>query len=155
MGESLSRKSFRVLLPGCVLQPPIRAGAKFGKLFSTFAAVAILIGCLGLLGLSAYSASLRVKEIGIRKVLGASVIEITTMLSLDFLKLIVLTLLIAAPLTWYGMQKWLEDFAYHNTIDWWIFAVAGLQALAIALLTVGSQAVKAALANPVKSLPSE
>ena len=128
---------------------------KFGKLFTTFAMLAIFIGCLGLFGLSAYTASQRIKEIGIRKVLGASVTDITSMLSRDFIKLVGISILIATPVAWYVMHTWLQEFAYRTNISWWIFAVAGLSALFIALITVSYQAIKAALANPVKSLRTE
>jgi putative ABC transport system permease protein len=128
---------------------------KFGKLFTVFAVLAIFIGCLGLFGLSAYTASQRIKEIGIRKVLGASVTDITSMLSRDFIKLVGIAILIASPIAWYVMHNWLQEFAYRTTIAWWIFAVAGLSALFIALITVSFQAIKAALANPVKSLRTE
>ena len=101
---------------------------KFGKLFTSFAALAIIIGCLGLFGLAAYTASQRIKEIGIRKVLGASVMDIMTMLSKDFLKLVVIAVIIATPVTWFAMNKWLEDFAYRTHITWWIFAIAGIAA---------------------------
>ncbi|HXB34732.1 MAG TPA: ABC transporter permease [Puia sp.] len=128
---------------------------KFGQLFTTFASLAILISCLGLFGLSSYTASQRIKEIGIRKVLGASVTNITAMLSFDFLRLVFFSILIATPLTWLIMYDWLQSYAYRTPIQWWIFVVAGLIALFIALLTVSFQAIKAALSNPVKSLRSE
>jgi putative ABC transport system permease protein len=128
---------------------------KFGELFTTFASLAILISCLGLFGLSSYTASQRIKEIGIRKVLGASVTNITAMLSFDFLRLVLFSILIATPLTWLAMYGWLQSYAYRTPIQWWIFGVAGLIALLIALLTVSFQAIKAALTNPVKSLRSE
>jgi putative ABC transport system permease protein len=128
---------------------------KFEKLFFVFAILAIIIGCLGLFGLSAYTASQRIKEIGIRKVLGASVRDITKMLSTDFLRLVVIAIIIATPIAWWAMNKWLEDFAYRVNISWWIFGMAGLVALLIAMLTVSFQAIKAAIANPVKSLRTE
>ena len=128
---------------------------KFEKLFVSFAVLAIIIGCLGLFGLSAYTASQRVKEIGIRKVLGASVPDITKMLSKDFIKLILIAIVIASPIAWWAMNKWLEDFAYRVNISWWIFVAAGALALMIAMLTVSFQAIKAAIANPVKSLRTE
>jgi len=128
---------------------------KFEKLFVSFAVLAIIIGCLGLFGLSAYTASQRIKEIGIRKVLGASVPDITKMLSKDFLKLVIIAIIIASPIAWWVMSKWLEDFAYRINISWWIFAVAGALALIIAMLTVSLQAIKAAIANPIKSLRTE
>lgn len=120
-----------------------------------FAIIAIIIGCLGLFGLSAYTANQRIKEIGIRKVLGASISSITTMLSKDFLKLVLISIVIASPLAWLVMDNWLQDFAFRVNIKWWVFAVAGLSALLIALATVSFQAIKAALSNPVKSLRSE
>ena len=126
-----------------------------GTLFTYFAAIAIFISCLGLLGLAAYTAQVRTREIGVRKVLGASVGNITTMLSADFLKLVIIAIVIASPLAWYAMNKWLQDFAYRINIQWWVFAVAGLLAILIAFATISYQAIKAALMNPVKSLRSE
>jgi putative ABC transport system permease protein len=128
---------------------------KFGKLFTTFAILAIIISCLGLFGLSSYTASQRIKEIGIRKVLGASVINITAMLSKDFLKLIAISILIAAPVSWFVMNKWVQGFAYRIHIGLWVFAFAGIVGLLIALVTVSSQALKAAISNPMKSLRTE
>jgi putative ABC transport system permease protein len=115
----------------------------------------LLIACLGLLGLAVFMTERRTKEIGVRKVLGASVADITGLLSKDFLKLVLVAVVIASPLAYYFMQKWLSDFAYRIEIQWWMFAGAGAVALAIAFLTVGFQSVKAALMNPVKSLRSE
>jgi len=117
--------------------------------------VAILISCLGLFGLATYTAEQRTKEIGIRKVLGASVTGIVSMLSKDFLKLVLIATIIAWPLAWYVMQQWLQNFAYRTSFSWWIFALAGALAVFIALLTVSFQAIKAAVANPVKALRSE
>ena len=128
---------------------------KFSKLFSCFALLAIMIGCLGLFGLSAYTASQRIKEIGIRKVLGASVADIAKMLSKDFLRLVIIAIIIATPLAWWAMNTWLQDFAYRVNVNWWIFALAGAIALIIAMITVSFQAIKAAMANPVKSLRTE
>lgn len=128
---------------------------RMGHIFTTFAVLAIIIACLGLFALSAFMAEQRSKEIGIRKVLGASVGGITTLLSFDFIKLVVLSILIASPVAWWGMNKWLQGFVYHAPVQWWIFAVAGLAAILIALITVSFQSVKAAVANPVKSLRSE
>jgi len=128
---------------------------KFGQLFTTFAIFAIIISCLGLFGLSAYTASQRIKEIGIRKVLGASVTSIATMLSKDFLKLVIISILLASPLTWFIMNTWLQGFAYRISIDWWVFVLAGFAALLIALITVSFQAVKAAMSNPVKTIRTE
>ncbi len=119
------------------------------------AIAAIFIACIGLFGLATYAAEQRIKEIGIRKVLGASIAGITGLLAKDFLQLVVIAILIASPIAYYFMNNWLADFAYRIDISWWIFAVAGLAAVLIAFLTVGFQSVKAALANPVKSLRSE
>jgi putative ABC transport system permease protein len=120
-----------------------------------FTIIAILIGCLGLFGLSAFSAEQRTREIGIRKVLGASVINVAALLSRDFVRLVLLALLIATPLAWFGMHKWLQGFAYRIGISWWIFLLAGCIAIMIALVTVSFQAIKAALANPLKNLRRE
>jgi putative ABC transport system permease protein len=128
---------------------------RFGKLFTAFALLAIIIGCLGLFGLSSYTASQRIREIGIRKVLGASVGSVVVLLSKDFMKLIIISLVIASPIAWWVMDNWLQDFAYRIDIGWWVFAIAGFAALVIAMLTVSFQAIKAALLNPVKSLRSE
>lgn len=126
-----------------------------GILFRWFAALAIFISCLGLFGLSAYTAEKRTKEIGVRKVLGASVSSITALLSIDFLKLVFISFVIAFPLAWWVMYKWLEDFAYRVHIGWRVFVIAGMAVLLIAVLTVSFQAIKAAIANPVKSLRTE
>ncbi|HXB91497.1 MAG TPA: ABC transporter permease [Puia sp.] len=126
-----------------------------GRIFITFAVFAILIACLGLFGLVTYAAEQRTKEIGVRKVLGASVSSIVGLLSRDFTMLVGIAALIAFPVAWWAMYKWLETFAYRTEISWWIFLVAGAAALIIALLTVSIQTVRAALANPVKSLRSE
>lgn len=115
----------------------------------------IFISCLGLFGLASYMAENRIKEIGVRKVLGASVQSIAMLLSKDFLKLVMISILLAIPISWYFMSKWLEDFAYRITISWWIFVMAGIAALSIALITVSYQAIKAAIVNPVKSLRTE
>ncbi|WP_426588467.1 ABC transporter permease [Mucilaginibacter sp. R-33] len=131
------------------------AQVNFGNLFMYFAVLAILISCMGLFGLASYSTIQRTREIGIRKVFGASVTGIINMLSAEFLKLVILSSLIAFPLAWFAMNKWLQDFAYRITIGWWVFALAGMAALVIAFITVSFQAVKAALANPVKSLRAE
>ena len=126
-----------------------------GTLFTVFSGIAIFIACLGLLGLSAFSISQRLKEIGIRKVLGASTSGIIRLLSLDFLKLVALAALIAFPIAWYAMHNWLHDFAYRISIQWWIFGIAGLLAAMVALATISFQALRAALANPIKSLRTE
>ena len=126
-----------------------------GSIFTIFAFIAIFIACLGLLGLSAFAINQRVKEIGIRKVLGASTGGIVTLLSKDFLKLVILAAIIAFPVAWYAMRSWLNDFAYRINIPWWVFLAAGIIAAGVALLTISLQAVRAARANPVKSLRTE
>ncbi|MDB5144321.1 MAG: Duplicated orphan permease [Mucilaginibacter sp.] len=125
------------------------------KLSDSFAFLAIFISCLGLLGLAMFTAEQRLKEIGIRKVLGASVSSLFALLSSEFLILVIIALLIATPVAWYGMNTWLQNFAYYAPIQWWIFALSGGLILLIALATVSFQAVKAALVNPIKSLRSE
>jgi putative ABC transport system permease protein len=132
-----------------------RSEEHFGKLFINFAVLAIFISCLGLLGLASYSTLQRTKEIGIRKVLGASVTGIIHLLSKEFLQLIAIAFLIATPIAWYLMYQWLKDFAYRTHISWWMFALPGLMALLIALCTISLQAIKAAIANPVRSLRAE
>lgn len=124
-------------------------------LAALFAGLTIFISCLGLFGLATYMAENRIKEIGVRKVLGASVASITTLLSKDFLKLVVISLVIASPLAWWAMNKWLQDFEYRVSIEWWVFAAAGIASVLIALVTVGYQAIKAARTNPVKNLRTE
>jgi putative ABC transport system permease protein len=126
-----------------------------GNIFISFAVLAIFIACLGLFGLVTYAAEQRSREIGIRKVLGASVNNIVTLLSRDLLKLVALSAFIAFPFAWWAMHHWLEDFAYKVGIGWWVFAGSGILALVIAWGTVSFQAIKAALANPVKSLRTE
>jgi len=126
-----------------------------GHVFTSFAILAIVIACLGLFALSAFMAEQRRKEIGIRKVLGASIQGITTMLSVNFIKLVIIAIVIASPVAWWGLNKWLQDFAYRIQIQWWMFALAGLAAIFIALATVSFQSVKAALANPAESLKNE
>ncbi len=126
-----------------------------GRLCNVFAALAIFIACLGLLGLSLFSAEQRAKEISIRKVLGASVGSLFTLLSAEFLVLVLIALLIACPVAWYGAQHWLQDFAYHTTIGWGIFVAAGIASMLIALLMISFQILRAALANPVKRLRNE
>jgi len=125
------------------------------NLSQIFALLAIIISCLGLFGLSAYTAEQRRKEIGVRKVLGSSILGIVRLLSKDFMKLVFLAILVSVPIAWYVMQNWLEDFAYRTEINWWVFVIAGLIAICIALVTVSFQAIKAAIANPVKSLRTE
>ncbi len=132
-----------------------QAEERTGALFNAFAAIAIAISCLGLFGLATYTAEVKIKEIGIRKVLGASVINITNLLAKEFILLVFIAFIIATPVSYWMMNQWLQDFAYRTSISWWIFIFTGLSALVIALLTISFQAIKAALANPVKSLRSE
>lgn len=127
----------------------------FGKVFAIFSGFAIFIASLGLLGLSLFATAQRTKEIGVRKVLGASVSNIVVLLSKDFIKLVLIAFLIASPVAWYIMHNWLNDFAYRINISWWIFFAAGLLAVMIALITISFQAIRAAVANPVKSLRTE
>jgi putative ABC transport system permease protein len=131
------------------------AEATSQKIFSFFSSLAIFIACIGLLGLAAYATQQRMREISIRKVLGASAGNIVGMLSKDFMKLVLIAALIAFPVSWFFMHKWLEDFAYRINIGWWVFAVAGFLAVLIALLTISFQAIKAAVSNPVKVLRAE
>jgi ABC-type antimicrobial peptide transport system permease subunit len=128
---------------------------RVGKLASFFAVLAIFISCLGISGLASFVAEQRTKEIGVRKVMGASVMNLWGMLSKEFLRLVLLSLLFAIPLAWYLMNNWLEQYEYRNDIAWWIFAATGAGALLITLMTVSYQSIKAALANPVNSLRSE
>ena len=128
---------------------------KQGTIFTVFAGIAIFIACLGLFGLSAFTISQRVKEIGIRKVLGADVSNIVTLLSADFMKLVIVAAVIAFPLAWYMMHQWLQDFAYRTSIQWWLFMAAGIIAAMVAFMTISFQTVKAASANPVKNLRTE
>lgn len=132
-----------------------RSEQRMGSIAFSFSLLAILIACLGLFGLATYMAEQRIKEIGIRKVLGATVTNITTMLSKDFLILVLIATLIAFPLSWWAMNNWLQGFAYRIDIEWWVFIVSGILAIAIALITVSVQAIKASLTNPVKSLRTE
>jgi putative ABC transport system permease protein len=132
-----------------------RAEQRVGQIFIAFAVLALFIACLGLLGLATYAAEQRTKEIGIRKVLGATVSNIAGMLSKDFLKLVLIAAFITFPVAWWAMNKWLEDFAYRINIAWWIFVLAGVVAMVIALVTVCFQAVKAAVASPVRNLRAE
>ena len=125
------------------------------SLFRLLAGIALFIGCLGLYGVVAFMAETRTKEVGVRKVLGASVAHIFGLFSIDFVRLVLLALVISSPVAWYVMDKWLQKFVYKIDIEWWMFALAGLLAVGIALLTVSFQSIKAALMNPVKSLKTE
>ncbi|MGE5107755.1 MAG: ABC transporter permease [Sphingobacteriales bacterium] len=132
-----------------------KAEATTQKIFTFFSSLAIFIACIGLLGLTAYSTQQRIHEIGVRKVLGASVENITGMLSKDFMKLVAISVVIAFPVAWYAMHQWLQDFTYRINIAWWMFVGAGAVALLVALITISFQAIKAAVANPIKSLRTE
>ncbi|HET9745403.1 MAG TPA: ABC transporter permease [Chitinophagaceae bacterium] len=132
-----------------------RVERRTGKLGLTLAIIAVVIACLGLFGLATYTAEQRIKEIGVRKVLGATVMDVVSMLSKDFMLLVLIASAVAVPVAWWVMNKWLEDFAYRINIGWWIFLAAGVIALLIALMTVSSQAIRAAVSNPVKSLRTE
>lgn len=137
------------------LQNQYLAEQRTGTIILYFSILAIFVSCLGLFGLATFTAEQRTKEIGIRKVLGASIVGITALLSSSFLKLVLLAIALAAPVAYYGMNLWLQDFAYRIELQWWVFVLAGVLAMLIAFLTVGWQSVKAALANPVESLRSE
>jgi ABC-type antimicrobial peptide transport system permease subunit len=128
---------------------------QLSTIYSIAAAIAIIISCMGLFAIALLMIEQRIKEIGVRKSLGASVQAIVTMLSKDFIKLVLVSIVIASPIAWYAMQNWLKDFAYHISIQWWVFALTGLLAIIIALLTISYQSIRAALMNPVKSLRSE
>lgn len=128
---------------------------RIGKIASFFATLAILISCLGLFGMASFVAEQRTKEIGVRKVLGASVLNVWGLLSKEFIVLVFIAFIIASPVAYYYMHGWLQGYEYRTDLSWWIFAVAGLGAFALTLITVSFQAIKAALANPVKSLRSE
>jgi putative ABC transport system permease protein len=129
--------------------------ARFQKVFISLVILGIFIASLGLFALATFAAQQRVKEIGIRKVLGASVANVVGLLSIDFLKLVIIALIIAAPIGWYAMNNWLQNFAYQIHIQWWVFPLAGLLAVVIALITISFQAIKAAIARPIKSLRTE
>ncbi len=131
------------------------AEEKTGQIFTGFAMIAVLIASLGLLGLVAFTTEQRTKEIGVRKVLGASVNQVLVLLSKEFLILVSLAFIISVPLTWWVMHNWLNNFAYRIQISWWIFAVGGMLAVLITLITISFQSIRAAVANPVNSLRSE
>jgi putative ABC transport system permease protein len=132
-----------------------KADRRFGQIVAVFSGFTLFITCLGLLGLTAYTVRRRTKEIGVRKILGASVADMVALLSKDFMKLVLIAVLIATPIAWYVMSRWLQSFAYRIELQWWIFALAGLLAVLVALATVSLQSVKAAMMNPVDSLRSE
>jgi ABC-type antimicrobial peptide transport system permease subunit len=128
---------------------------QLSAIYGIAAGIAIIISCMGLFAIALLMIEQRIKEIGVRKSLGASVQGIVTLLSSDFLKLVLIAIVIASPLAWYAMHNWLKEFAYHISIQWWVFVVTGLLAIIIALLTISYQSIRAALMNPVKSLRSE
>ena len=129
--------------------------SKQASLINYFTIIAIIISCLGLFGLATFTAEQRRKEIGIRKVLGASVSGLVTLLSKDFLRLVIIAVIIASPLAWYAMHKWLQNFAYQTSITWQVFALTALIAVVIAFVTISFQAIKAAIVNPVRSIRTE
>jgi putative ABC transport system permease protein len=131
------------------------AELRLGEVMNLFAAIAIILACTGLFGLSSYAVQQRVKEIGVRKVLGASVLGITALLSTDFLKLVMVSFIVAAPVAWFALSKWLQGYSYRINMQWWVFAAAGLLLLLIAVITVSLRTVKAAMTNPVRALRSE
>jgi len=128
---------------------------RMGTVFGIFTVLSIFVACLGLFGLSIYTADRRKKEIGVRKVLGASVQNVVGLLSKDFIRLVFLAAIVAFPLAWWAMNKWLQDFSYRINIEWWVFLLSMILALLIAVFTISAQAIKAAIANPVNSLRSE
>jgi putative ABC transport system permease protein len=132
-----------------------RAEQRTAGVFATFSTIAILLACLGLFALTAYAMVQRTKEIGIRKILGASVTNILTLVSKDFIKLIIVALCIAVPVAWIAVAKWLDNFVYKTTVHWWVFGLAGIAIVVIAFLTITLQAIKTALTNPVKNLRTE
>jgi putative ABC transport system permease protein len=123
--------------------------------FNVFSFLSIVISCLGLFGLATFSAQQRIKEIGVRKVLGASVTGVVTLLSKDFIRPVIISFIIAVPIAWWAMNQWLQGFAYRINISWWIFALAGVAAILIALITISLQTIRAAVSSPVKALRTE
>ena len=132
-----------------------RSEQQMGKLFNVFSVVSIIVSCLGLFGLATFATQRRIKEIGVRRVLGASAAGIVAMLAKDFVKLVFAALLVAFPVAWWVMNKWLDNYVYRAEISWWMFVLAGLMSIMIAFLTISYQSIKAALANPVDSLRTE
>jgi putative ABC transport system permease protein len=137
------------------IQQQYSSEQSIASIIGNFALIAILISCLGLFGLAAFSAEQRTKEIGIRKVLGAGTANIVRLLSMDFIKLVLIGFILATPIAWWAMQQWLNNYAYKVPLRWWMFGLGGLLALVIAVSTVSFQALKAAMTNPVDSIKSE
>ncbi|NIR47059.1 FtsX-like permease family protein [candidate division KSB1 bacterium] len=161
---SYMQKTWETMVPGMPLNYRFlddnidqlyRKEQKLGQIIQYFTILAIFIACLGLFGLASFTTQTRTKEIGVRKVLGATVPSLVLLLSKEFTRLVLMAFVIATPIAWWAMNRWLENFAYRIGIEWWIFALAGALALTIALLTVSSQAIKAALTNPADSLRYE
>lgn len=153
--EGLTQSHFEYSFMDQDFDAAYRSEQRTGTIFMIFTVLAIVIACLGLFGLAAYAAEQRTKEIGIRKILGASITTIARMLSFDFIKLVFIAIVIACPVSWFVMQKWLQGFAYRESIHWWYLAAAGFAAIIIAFVTISFQSVKAAFENPVKSLRNE
>lgn len=153
--NAFPNNAFEYFFLDAYFQQQYESDERLAKLFNWFAGLAIYIACLGLLGLAMFTARNRTKEIGVRKVLGATVSSIVILLSKDFLKPVFWAMLIAAPLAWYAIDWWLQSFAYRIAIQWWVFVVAGLTAVLIAILTISFHSIKSALMNPVKSLKIE
>ncbi len=151
----LDDKKFEYTFLGDAIDQLYSREQKLATLVNTAAAIAVLISCLGLLGLATFTAEQRTKEIGVRKVLGASISSIVLMLSRDFVLLVGIAILIGSPIAWWGLRQWLDNFAYCVQLEWWVFAIAGIMAIGIALLTVSFQSLKAAIKNPVESLKAE
>jgi putative ABC transport system permease protein len=132
-----------------------RAEQRTAGVFSAFATIAVLLACLGLFALTAYAMVQRTKEIGIRKILGATVGNILALVSKDFIRLVIIAFIIAAPVAWYVIHKWLDNFVYKIPVQWWVFLVAGIATLVIAFITISLQAIRTAITNPVKNLRAE
>lgn len=155
MGKGLSERCVQLLFFDESIAEFYKDEARQNVLFKVFSLITILIGCLGLYGLVAFMAAQRTKEVGIRKVMGASIFNIAVLFSKEFIKLVLLAFVLAAPIAYYIISHWLEDYTYRISIGYWPFILAGLATLTIALVTMGSKAVQAALSNPVLSLKSE
>ena len=153
--EYAADKPFEYFFLDDAFNETFKTEIRMSRMFTVFTSFAIFIACMGLFGLVTFTAETRTKEIGIRKVLGASVAGVVSLISKDFFKLVFISILIATPVAWYAMDNWLQDFAYRIDIEWWIFAAAGIIILLITFLTVSFQSVRAALVNPVKSFKAD